>query len=124
MELSENLKRLRKEKGMSQLQLAIGSGVSQSLICKYELGIYSPRLTTAARLADALEVSIDELLGAGFTDDDADGIHPNAYQKRVVIVAINHRINDEIKRLSEGMNMTPSLVRKIWEGSFQNESSN
>lgn len=57
----ENLKEVRKAKGLTQLQLSEVSGVNRVSIAKYESGKSTPSLQTAERLAMALGVTIDEL---------------------------------------------------------------
>lgn len=60
MTIARNLPRLRKEKGMSQVELAKKAGVSQQLVSRLESGVdlTSKKLPELAR---ALEVSVDEL---------------------------------------------------------------
>ena len=59
----KNLAKLRKQKGWSQEKLAVESGVSYNTIIKLERGrIKNPKIETVAKLADALKVSIDELI--------------------------------------------------------------
>lgn len=58
-----NLKKIRKQKDMTQNELAQKSGVSIGTISSYESGIKSPSLLIVAKLAEALGVSIDELCG-------------------------------------------------------------
>lgn len=63
MEFRECLCLLRKAKGMSQEKLAEAVGVSRQAVSKWETGEAQPDLTKVIALADALEVSIDELCG-------------------------------------------------------------
>ena len=55
------LKRCRKAAGMTQNDLAKKSRISQSLICKYELGELVPSEKTVNRLAEALGIESGEL---------------------------------------------------------------
>lgn len=57
------IERLRREKGLSQKDLANILGVSQSAISKYETGVALPSLNTARKIASALGCTIDELFG-------------------------------------------------------------
>ena len=58
-----NLAKLRKQKGWSQEKLAVESGISYNTIIKLERGgIKNPKIETVVKLADALKVSIDELI--------------------------------------------------------------
>ncbi len=58
-----NLKKIRKQKDMTQNELAQKSGVSIGTISSYESGIKSPSLLIVAKLAESLDVSLDELCG-------------------------------------------------------------
>ncbi len=53
-ELSD-IKRLRKQQGLTQQELAKLSGVSQSLIAKIEAGMLDPTFTRAKKIFDVLE---------------------------------------------------------------------
>lgn len=57
------LKELRQFKGYTQKKLSILASVSQGKICEYESGKTIPRTDTAIKLADALDCSLDELMG-------------------------------------------------------------
>ena len=59
----KNLKSIRKQKGFTQVSLSVFSGVNRVSIAKYETGKAEPNLETARKLADALGVTIDELVG-------------------------------------------------------------
>ena len=56
---------LRDKKGWSQTDLADNSGVSRVMIGKYERGEAVPSIDAAKKIADALEVSLDYLVGEG-----------------------------------------------------------
>ncbi len=57
-----NLKKYRKEKGITQIRLSIESGVSQETISAYESGKAMPSAETLIKMSDFLGVSIDFLL--------------------------------------------------------------
>jgi len=56
---------LRKQKDWSQSDLARESNVSREIIGKYERGEAVPSIEFAKRIADALGVSLDYLVGEG-----------------------------------------------------------
>ena len=58
---------LRKEKGWSQSELAKVVGVSREIIGKYERNDTFPSIEIAKNIADALEVSLDYLVGTAKT---------------------------------------------------------
>ncbi len=55
---------LRKEKGMTQLELAQSMGVTDKAVSKWERNLSFPDVTSLPRLAEQLGVSVDELLEA------------------------------------------------------------
>jgi transcriptional regulator with XRE-family HTH domain len=59
----ERLARLRKERGFTQVELAERVGMIQALISDYEREKLRPYADVVVRLAEALEISTDELLG-------------------------------------------------------------
>ena len=60
---SENLIRLRKEKGLTQQGLACFLDVSQQCISEWEKDKIEPTMSNLMRIADCFEVSIDFLVG-------------------------------------------------------------
>jgi transcriptional regulator with XRE-family HTH domain len=63
MKISEKITQLRKEKGLSQTDLAKAIGASREAISKYERGEAIPSVEVAAKIADVFEVTIDFLTG-------------------------------------------------------------
>lgn len=61
--LGENIKVLRKAKGLSQQELAERLHVVRQTVSKWEQGLSVPDADLLVRLADCLEVSVVELLG-------------------------------------------------------------
>lgn len=55
------IEQMRKERGMTQQQLAASVGVSRQTIISLENGKYSPSIELAFRLARLFQLSIEEL---------------------------------------------------------------
>lgn len=60
---AERLKELRKEKNMTQVQLAEALGVSKGTIAMWEIGKREPNFETLYRLSDIFDKRIDYILG-------------------------------------------------------------
>jgi len=60
---SQRLVMLRKQKGLTQTQLAERLGISREMMNYYERRSPNPSLEVIQKLAEALEVSVPELLG-------------------------------------------------------------
>ena len=61
--LGKNIRLLRKQKGLTQVELAKLLGCSQAIITAYENGQKKPSVDTLAYLAETLGVSIDHVIG-------------------------------------------------------------
>lgn len=65
MTIGQEIKRRRKELNMTQKQLAAETGLAEITIRQYEAGKYVPRHNSLLMLADALGVSVMDLLPDG-----------------------------------------------------------
>lgn len=65
MTFGERLKQFREARGLTQEQLAIAIGVAKTTVTGYERGNREPDVAKIKKLAAALGVSGDELLGTG-----------------------------------------------------------
>lgn len=63
VEFGGRLRQLRKERNLTQKQLADLMGVKNSVISFYEVGERTPSLDALVKLASVLHVSADTLLG-------------------------------------------------------------
>lgn len=69
--MGQRLKRLRKDRGLTQEQLAEATGIPLTSLRNYEQDHREPRLDQARRIAVALGVSLDVIAGA-VKDDGED----------------------------------------------------
>lgn len=61
--LGEKIQRLRKEKGLSQDELARKADIPYTTLTKIEIGVIKkPSVFAVAKIAEALDISLDELL--------------------------------------------------------------
>ena len=58
-----NLQRIRKEKGLSQKELADALGVTQGTVSAWESGRWDPTVENLRAVAKVLGVTVDELIG-------------------------------------------------------------
>lgn len=61
--LGNNIKMYRKQKGINQKDLATKIGVSNVVLSRYESGVRTPDINIQNKIADILEVTLDELHG-------------------------------------------------------------
>ena len=62
--IGETIASLRKQKGMTQNELAEKMNVTDKAVSKWERDLSCPDINTISKLADILDVSVDELLQA------------------------------------------------------------
>ena len=70
----DEFKRLRKQKKLTQSEIAEIFDVAQSTITSWELGTRNPDIGTLSKIADYFCVSTDELLGRHMSDDEEQDI--------------------------------------------------
>ena len=95
---SENLKTLRKAKGLSQEELAIRSNVVRQTISKWEKGLSVPDADLLIRLAEIFEVSVSELLGAKIENE-----------QEISAVA------EQLSRINEQLAIKNRRARRVWK---------
>jgi transcriptional regulator with XRE-family HTH domain len=70
--IQDKIKKLRKNKGLAQKQLAEMVGINTTHLSRLETGRYQPSVEVLKKLADTLQVTTDYLLSD--TDDEAEEI--------------------------------------------------
>jgi transcriptional regulator with XRE-family HTH domain len=63
MTISEAIRTARENKGYSRNKLAMKAGINQQSISNWELGLSFPNIINLIPIADALNISLDELVG-------------------------------------------------------------
>lgn len=89
MNIGTIISQLRDKKGFSQSDLAEKSQVSRVMIGKYERGEAVPSIDAAKKIADALEVSLDYLVG---------GTSQTSFDKRTLERIIELELLEENKK--------------------------
>ena len=63
MTIGQSIKYARKERGIKQVEVSKMIGISQPEISRWETGKAYPSVLSLVDLADALDISLDELVG-------------------------------------------------------------
>ena len=103
--LSENLKNLRKTKGLSQEELAIKLNVVRQTVSKWEKGLSVPDSEMLIRLAEVLDTSVTVLL------DETIDMQENEPTDLKVLSEKLELLNEQFARQNEKR-------RKIWRAVF------
>lgn len=82
--LNENIKAIRKSKGLSQEELAIKLNVVRQTISKWEQGLSVPDADMLISISDALETPVNILLGETIVEASADDL--KAISKKLEII--------------------------------------
>ena len=86
--LNENIKRLRKSRGLSQEELAIRLNVVRQTVSKWENGLSVPDSSMLILLAEELDTSVSTLLGESVSESTLDDLRIISEKLEV----INHQL--------------------------------
>ena len=101
MTVGENIKKIRKEKGLTQKELGKLCGMSEAQIGQYENGLRNPKMETLKKIANALDISYFELLDISETTKESN------IQKIT--------LNVEIKNIDEETKKAEKLIELLKE---------
>lgn len=94
MELNERIRRLRLSKSLTQKELSIMIGVSETSIKCWESGSKSPSMQRIIALCKALEVSTDCLLGFNENASENNDVYNKLYTSSEKLLLQNYRALD------------------------------
>lgn len=89
--LSENIKALRKAKGLSQQELAVKLNVVRQTISKWEQGLSVPDSNLLISLSEALETPVSTLLGETVAAEPADELKAISEKLEVINLQLAKR---------------------------------
>lgn len=89
--LNENIRALRKSKGLSQQELAIKLNVVQQTISKWEQGLSVPDSEMLISLSEVLETPVSKLLGETVAETEADNIKAISEKLEVINLQLAQR---------------------------------
>ena len=96
--LGENIKRLRKQKGISQEELAIRLHVVRQTVSKWERDLSVPDAELLQRMADIFEVGTDAILGGAIPPE------PD-----------RNELAEQLSRINEQLAIRNRRSRRIWK---------
>lgn len=97
--LSDNIKRIRKSKGLSQEELAIKLNVVRQTVSKWENGLSVPDSDMLITLADELDTSVNVLLGETVTVSMTDDLNVICKKLEVINLQLAKRNMVKIKTI-------------------------
>ena len=89
--LNENIKAIRKSKGLSQQELAIKLNVVRQTISKWEQGLSVPDSDMLISLSEVLEIPVSTLLGETVIETEVDGLKAISEKLEVINLQLAQR---------------------------------
>ena len=111
MNIGPTIKRLRRERDMTQEQLAEYMSVSVSAVSQWELGRTIPDITLVPVLANLFEVTSDELLGI---DIEAKQKEIDEYGRRAQDASEHADRASAVAIIREGLHLYPDSYKLMW----------
>ncbi len=91
--LKENIKQLRKSKGLSQEELAIKLNVVRQTISKWEQGLSVPDSEMLVSISEALETPVSTLLGEDILESKVDDLKAISEKLEIINLQLLQRNN-------------------------------
>lgn len=111
MKIGDKIRDLRKEQGLSQVELASRAGIASAFLGQLERNLKSPTVKTLLKIAGALNISVGELFSGPVNDENI--------EKEAAIRHIRFQLNDfsneelnEISMILESMVRFKQIVKK------------
>ena len=95
--LAENIKAIRKQRGMTQEELATRLNVVRQTVSKWEKGLSVPDADLLKRIAEILETDVSTLLGATVNTESN-----------------TNEIAEQLSRINEQLATKARMVKRIW----------
>ena len=95
--LNENIKRIRKSKGISQEELAIKLNIVRQTVSKWENGLSVPDSSMLIMLAHELDTTVSELLGETITDQATDDLKILSEKLEIINLQLAKRSTTKVK---------------------------
>ena len=97
--LNENIKRIRKSKGLSQEELAIKLNVVRQTVSKWENGMSVPDSSMLIVLADELDTTVSELLGEPIAEQTTDDLKTLSKKLEVINLQLAKRSITKVRTI-------------------------
>lgn len=116
METGKVIRKIRTERELTQKQLAEKSGLSVSVIQKYELGDRKPKLETLINIAMALNVPVSQLMESSNSEPNIDSLTQYLRNVGARIKFFRERVPYTQKELAELAGISVSALDQIEQG--------
>ena len=95
--LKDNLKTLRKNKGLSQEELAVKLNVVRQTISKWEQGLSVPDAEMLIKLSEVLDTTVSTLFGEKISESKVDDLKAISEKLEIINLQLSQRKNERRK---------------------------
>ena len=107
--LNENIKALRKSKGLSQQELAVRLNVVRQTVSKWEQGLSVPDSDMLIAISEVFETPVSTLLGENVMESEVDDLKAISAKLEVINLQLAQR-KTTMKRILQGILITLCVV--------------
>ena len=120
IEIGERIRTKRKERGLSQQELAELASLNYVTVSKYESGKVEPGAKALTRIANALDVTVDELLGRE-DEEQIDKSKPKTLEARIVSFGMDQLPPEERNRIVSMLQVMYSNKPELFKRGADND---
>ena len=110
--LAENIRGYRKQRGLTQEQLAEALGVTVGAVHKWEARLSTPELNLITEMADFFDVSVDALLGYRMKDNSRKAVTDR------LIAALRVEDPEGISEAEKALKRFPHSIDVVWHSAI------
>lgn len=118
-DVGDSIREARKRAGLNQEELAELARLNRVTIAKYEAGKVEPGAQALSRIADALDVTVDELLGRSAPDEAPKTIiidnQPKTEEARLLVSGVDRMPEADRKKAVDIMKMVFEQYKPYFE---------
>ena len=123
-QVGDRIREARKKIGLNQEELAELARLNRVTVAKYESGKVEPGAQALSRIADALEVTVDQLLGRDpLEGQQSQQITPKTIEARILAQAVDQMTKEERERALEAMKLIFVNYTTNFEKGTQNDDT-
>lgn len=108
MSLGKNIQTIRKQRGLTQADLAVKTGIARGSLAQYEAGTRNPKIETLDKIAHALNVEVWDLYGETIWQQTARALRNTNTLPEVTAGYIQNIANNALRSSEKKSKIKPS----------------
>ena len=109
LQISENIRKMRKNRAMTQEQLAEALGVTVGAVYKWENGLSTPEIRMLVEIADFFDTSVDVLLGYRLNEGGMD-----AAIERICALRRERKLTESAREAEKALQKYPNRFEVLY----------